>query len=82
FVQRSVSSGAYTIIADKDNPTAGASSPLTFNDKTNLGVSTPTYFGAVTNTFNYKQFSLEIMFRYSGGNTIMNTTRQEALFSN
>ena len=81
FVQQSIPSGAYTVITDKNSGTAGANTPLSLADKTNLGVSTPTWFGAFTNFFNYKNFSLEVMFRYSGGNKIFNYTRQEALFS-
>lgn len=50
-------------------------------DKIKLGNSMPTWFGAFTNNFNYKGLGLEIMFRYSGGNKIMNYSRQEALFN-
>ena len=81
YVQQSIPSGAYTIVDGKNGTTPGASSPLTFNDKTNLGSPTPTWYGGVTNTFSYANLSLEVMFRYSGGNKIMNVTRQEALFS-
>jgi len=52
-----------------------------FADRQNLGQGIPTYFGAWTNNFRYKQFNVEVMLRYSGGNQIMNTTAQEALFS-
>ncbi|MBS1671146.1 MAG: TonB-dependent receptor [Bacteroidetes bacterium] len=81
FVQQTIPSGTYNIITDKNATSVGATSPLAFSDKTNLGVSTPTWFGAFTNFFNYKNWGVEIMFRYSGGNKIMNYTRQEALFS-
>jgi len=47
----------------------------------NLGNSLPTFFGALTNNFRYKNLSLEVMFRFQGGNKIMNITRQEALLS-
>lgn len=81
FVQHSIPSGAYNLITDKNGTTLGASSPLTFNDKRNLGTTTPTWFGAITNNFSYSGFGLEVMLRYSGGNKILNVTRQEALFS-
>jgi TonB-linked SusC/RagA family outer membrane protein len=81
YVQQSIPSGAYTIIDGKNSTTTGASSPLAFADKTNLGNPTPTWFGGVTNTVTYANLSLEVMMRYSGGNKIMNVTRQEALFS-
>ncbi len=81
YIQHSIPSGNYNIITDKNATTLGASSPLTFNDKSNLGNPTPTWFGAVTNSFSYSGFDLDFMLRYSGGNKIMNVTRQEALFS-
>lgn len=65
----------------KDDGTLGAASSLTVADKTNLGQGIPTWFGAFSNTFGYKGFSLDVMFRYSGGNKIMNYTRQEVLFN-
>ena len=54
---------------------------MTFDDRQNLGQGIPTFFGAITNNIRYKQFEAEVMFRYSGGNQIMNTTAQEALYS-
>ncbi|HTL06797.1 MAG TPA: TonB-dependent receptor [Chitinophagaceae bacterium] len=68
-------------LADKTTGAVGAASSLAATDKVNLGVSTPTWYGAFSNTFSYKQFGLDFMFRYSGGNKIMNYTRQEALFN-
>jgi TonB-linked SusC/RagA family outer membrane protein len=72
--------GSFYAAADK-NAGLGAAASLTAADKANLGTSTPTYFGAFTNSFNYKGFGLDIMFRYSGGNKIMNFTRQEVIFN-
>ncbi len=66
-------------LADKTTGAVGAASSLAATDKVNLGTSTPTWYGAFSNTFTYKQFGLDFMFRYSGGNKIMNYTRQEAL---
>jgi len=68
-------------LADKTSGAVGAASSLAATDKVSLGVSTPTWYGAFSNTFSYKQFGLDFMFRYSGGNKIMNYTRQEALFN-
>jgi TonB-linked SusC/RagA family outer membrane protein len=73
--------GAYYVAAAKDNPALGAASSLLFADRTNLGNPTPTWFGAISNTLSYKGFELDFMFRYSGGNKIMNITRQEALLN-
>lgn len=68
-------------LADKTSGAVGAASSLAAADKVNLGVSTPTWYGAFSNTFTYKQFGLDFMFRFSGGNKIMNYTRQEALMN-
>jgi TonB-linked SusC/RagA family outer membrane protein len=61
--------------------TLGDASSLSSSDKVNLGQGVPTWFGAFTNNFGYKGFGLEVMLRYSGGNKIMNYTRQEVLFN-
>ncbi|HTE11875.1 MAG TPA: TonB-dependent receptor [Chitinophagaceae bacterium] len=73
--------GGVYVAPSKNDGTLGAASSLAAGDKTNLGNSTPTYFGAFTNTFGYKNFELAVMFRYSGGNKIMNYTRQEVIFN-
>ncbi len=73
--------GGYFVAAAKDNPALGAATSLAFADQTNLGSATPTWFGAFSNTLAYKGFELDFMFRYSGGNKIMNITRQEALLN-
>lgn len=73
--------GGYFIANGKDDGTRGAASSLVFADRTNLGVAVPIWFGALTNTFTYKGFMLDVMLRYSGGNKIMNVTRQEALLN-
>jgi hypothetical protein len=54
---------------------------MSFADRTNLGESVPTWFGGISNSLSYKNFNLDFMFRYSGGNKIMNMTRQEALLN-
>ena len=73
--------GAYYVANAKDDPTLGALLPLQFADQEKLGNPTPTWFGALTNTLSYKGFTFDVMFRYSGGNQIMNVTRQEALLN-
>jgi len=73
--------GTYYYALSNNDPNLGVVTNLTGADKAKLGVSTPTFYGAFTNSFNYKGFGLEVMFRYSGGNSIMNFTRQEVLFN-
>jgi hypothetical protein len=83
LVQRNSISGAYFTATGKNDATMTAANQtsLTDADKVNLGNSLPTFFGAFTNTLNLKNFSFEFMFRFQGGNKIMNITRQEALLS-
>jgi TonB-linked SusC/RagA family outer membrane protein len=83
LVQRSTVNGAYYTASSKDDATMTAANQTTITDadKVNLGNSLPTFFGALTNNFRYKNFSLEVMLRFQGGNKIMNITRQEALLS-
>lgn len=73
--------GTYYAATAKDDGTLGAQSTLTTTDKVILGQSAPTYFGAFTNTFAFKGLELEVMLRYSGGNKIMNYTKQEILMN-
>jgi TonB-linked SusC/RagA family outer membrane protein len=52
---------------------------LTSADRIILGQTNPKFFGGFDNTFTYKGFDLDIFFRYSVGNNIMNVTRQQLL---
>ncbi len=81
LVQHNIANGAYYFATGKNDPTLGTQTSLGLNDRKFLGLSLPTYFGGISNTFRYKQFSLDVMVRYSGGNKVMNITRQEALVS-
>jgi TonB-linked SusC/RagA family outer membrane protein len=83
LVMHNIPNNTFYFINDKSDGTLDPNkrTSMTFNDRTDLGQGIPTWFGAVTNSFGYKGFNLEIMLRYSGGNKIMNTTRQEALLN-
>jgi TonB-dependent starch-binding outer membrane protein SusC len=89
IVQRNVVSGGYSFY-DAANPavttnTTGASLASADiadgGDRRVLGNTNPTYFGGITNTFKYKGIDLEIFTRFSGGNSVMNVTRQETLLN-
>jgi TonB-dependent starch-binding outer membrane protein SusC len=89
IVQRNVNTGGYSFY-DAANPavttnTTGASLLSTDiadgGDRRILGNTNPTYFGGITNTFKYKGIDLEIFTRFSGGNSVMNVTRQETLLN-
>lgn len=68
---------------DPANPAAlGAATSLTASDRVILGTALPKWFGGFNNTFTYKNFDLNLFLRYSGGNVIMNRTRQDLLSQN
>ncbi|MBJ6116979.1 TonB-dependent receptor [Pontibacter sp. BT310] len=52
---------------------------LTNDDKVVLGSALPKWFGGLDNNFKYGNFDLNVFLRYSGGNKIMNRTRQDLL---
>ncbi|MDF7820109.1 TonB-dependent receptor [Runella sp. MFBS21] len=87
LIQLNISNGApfsiggYYLAPSQNEGTLGTQSSLTFNDRVKLGNPTPVWFGAFTNNFRYKGLSLEVMLRYSGGNKIFNTTKQEILMN-
>jgi TonB-linked SusC/RagA family outer membrane protein len=70
-------------VYDPENP-ADVSVPSSLSavdDKKILGSALPTYFGGLNNTLTYKDFDLNIFLRFSGGNKVMNATRQSSLLS-
>lgn len=81
LVQRNIANGVYYFANSLSDPSLGAATTLTTADKKILGSSQPTYYGAFTNSFAYKGFDFEFMFRYGGGNKIVNITRQEVLLN-
>jgi len=81
MVQHNIANGAYYFANNLNDPTFGAQTSLGVTDRRDLGLSLPTYYGGWNNSFKYKQFSVDMLIRYSGGNKIMNVTRQEALLS-
>jgi hypothetical protein len=83
LVMHNIPNNTFYFINNKDDGAIVAANATTmaFADRTKLGLGVPTWFGAVNNTLTYKNLSLEFMLRYSGGNKILNTTRQEALLN-
>ncbi|MGZ4026382.1 MAG: SusC/RagA family TonB-linked outer membrane protein [Flavisolibacter sp.] len=68
----------YTVNADG---TLGTQTTLAGADQTILGNSLVKWFGGITSSLSYKGFSLDMLWRYAGGNKIMNITRQESLLN-
>lgn len=76
--------GSYRyVVYDPDHPAdvSQAASLSATDDRIILGSSSPTWFGGFNNTFTYKDFDLAVFFRFSGGNKIMNATRQNSLLN-
>ena len=70
--------------ASKEDGTLGATGSavtMAFADRVNLGQGVPVWFGGISNTLAYKGFTFDFMLRYSGGNKIVNYTKQEALMN-
>ena len=81
LVQRNVANGAYFFANSLSDPAYGAATTLSVDDKKILGSAQPTYFGGFNNTFSFKSFTIDFLFRYQGGNKIVNITRQEILLN-
>jgi TonB-linked SusC/RagA family outer membrane protein len=79
LVQGNIPTSNYKVY-NPENPTdISVASSLVSADRKVLGTSIPTYFGSVGLKGEYKGFDLNIMFRYSGGNYVMNRTRMDLL---
>ena len=65
------------------NPNTTLNTPTTSlradRDRSVIGNPNPTWFGGIDNNLTYKGFDLSVFFRFSGGNSIMNVTRQQLL---
>lgn len=75
--------GAYDYkVYDPANPSdVSKSSSLDASDRKILGSSMPTWYGGWNNSVTYKNFDLNVFFRFSGGNEIMNASRQGSLMN-
>ena len=77
MVQGNIASQNYRVY-DQSNPAdISQAASLVGDDRIVFGPSMPTYFGAFGSRLRYKQFDFNLMFRYSGGNYIMNRTRAD-----
>lgn len=76
-----ITNSSYFSVADLNASTVGSQGSLAGGDRMILGSALPTYFGGITNTIKVKQFTLDMLLRFSGGNKIMNITRQESLMN-
>ncbi|GAB2555398.1 TonB-dependent receptor [Spirosoma aerophilum] len=84
-VQRDIVSTGYSFLDPAapnslTNTSGAALSPTT--DRVILGNTNPKFYGGLINSFSYKGLDLEVFVRFSGGNKLMNVTRQETLLNN
>lgn len=81
-IQGDVAKGVYYVY-DPANPTAEVtqSTLSATTDKSILGNALPTYYGGLNNNVAYKGFDLGVYFTFSGGNKVMDATRQETLLN-
>jgi len=82
LIQGNLANQTYYIY-DVNNPNAltTATTLSATTDKKILGQGNPTYFGGLNNTVRYKNIDFSAFFTFSGGNKIMNVTRQESLLN-
>jgi TonB-linked SusC/RagA family outer membrane protein len=79
LVQGNIPTSTYKVY-DPANPTdISVASSLVSADRKLLGSTIPTYFGSFGLKAEYKGFDFNMMFRYSGGNFVMNRTRMDML---
>ena len=87
IIQRNIVSGAFSVFNPSDptnTSTAATLSPLDVangGDRKVLGSTLAKWYGGFGNNFSYKNFSLELFFRFSGGNKVYNQTRQDVLLN-
>lgn len=62
-----------------DPATLGKVNNLTADDKKILGNTIPKWFGGFDNNITFKNFDMNIFFRFSGGNKVANVTRRDML---
>jgi TonB-dependent starch-binding outer membrane protein SusC len=78
LVQGNIPTSNYKVY-NPDNPgdISQAATLSSVTDKIIFGPSLPTFFGAVNSKLFYAGFDFNVMFRFSGGNYIMNRTRDD-----
>jgi len=79
LVQGNIPTSTYKVY-DPANPTdISVASSLVSADRKLLGSTIPTYFGSFGAKAEFKGFDFNVMFRYSGGNYVMNRTRNDMM---
>ncbi|OQP57218.1 hypothetical protein A3860_11705 [Niastella vici] len=79
LIQGNISNQLYYYADSKTDNTMTSTTTLTDDDKAMLGSPTPTWYGGITNSLSYKNFSLDAFIRFSGGNKIDNSLERTLL---
>lgn len=80
LLENELTNGAFYIFNPSDPGTRGdASSLSSTTDRRVLGSALPKWFGGFDNNLSFGNFDLNVFFRFSGGNVIMNRTRADLL---
>jgi TonB-linked SusC/RagA family outer membrane protein len=81
IIQGDIESTSYYEVVKPGDPSLGNETTLADEDRKVLGSTVPTWYAGFNNTFRYKGFSLDMLWRFAGGNKIFNLTRQEGLMN-
>lgn len=79
MVQGNIPTSTYKVYTAANPSDISVAGSLVSADRKVLGSTIPTYFGSFGVKAEYKGFDLSMMFRYSGGNYVMNRTRMDLL---
>jgi TonB-dependent starch-binding outer membrane protein SusC len=77
LVQANITGQNYRVYNPENPGDITQPSSLVGADRKVFGPSLPTYFGGINSRISFKGFDFTAMFRYSGGNYIMNRTRAD-----
>ncbi len=79
MVQANIPTSTYKVYTAANPTDISTAASLTSDDRKILGNTIPKFFGSFGFKSEYKGFDFNLMFRYSGGNSIMNRTRMDLL---
>jgi TonB-linked SusC/RagA family outer membrane protein len=81
IIQGDIESNTYYEVVKPGDPTLGNETTLADEDRKILGSTIPTWYVGFNNSFHYKGFTLDMLWRFSGGNKIFNLTKQDGLMT-
>ncbi len=79
MVQGNIPTSTYKVYTEANPSDISVAATLVPTDRKLLGSTVPTYFGSFGFKAEYKGFDINLMFRYSGGNFVMNRTRMDLM---